>query len=76
MVGGNTKHGGDSRQSGNTRLKPRKPPMQVRRVKPAKKLLTKSLGSLSFTYGDGGAIKEQNFIYCVFVENLLKRVYK
>ena len=50
MVGVNTKHGGDNRHSGNTKLKPRKPPMQVRKVQPAKKLLTKSLGSLSFTF--------------------------
>ena len=48
MLGGNTKHVGNTRLSGNKKLKPRKPPMQVRRVQPAKKLLTKSLGILSF----------------------------
>ena len=49
MLGGNTEHVGKIRLSGNSKLKPRrKPPMQVRRVQPAKKLLTKSLGSLSF----------------------------
>ena len=47
MLGGNTEHVANTRLSGNTIQKPRgKPPMQVRRVQPAKKVLTKSLGSL------------------------------
>ena len=48
MLVGTTKHVGKTRLSANTKLRPRIPPMQVRRIQPAKKLLTKSLGNLSF----------------------------
>ena len=59
MLGGNIGHVGNTRLSVNTKPKPiRKPPMQVRRVQPAKKLLTKSLGiSLESLCNAKGEIK-------------------
>ena len=58
MLGGNTEHIGTTRLRGNTKQKTRKPPIQVRRVQPAKKLLTKSLGiSLESLCNAKGAIK-------------------